>query len=308
MTKKYTIKNCIDTALARGGNCLSIAYHNCKEKMQWICVSGHIWEAMFDSINRGSWCPHCAPDKIKQTNLDKYGVDNPAKVPEIQDKIKQTNLERYGSECATKSDAVKNKTKNTNIERYGATTPLIQNEIRKQTEQLFLSRYGAKTPLGNKQQQESNRQKMLQKHGVDNPAKVPEIQEKIKQTNLERYGCHHVSQCPDIALKIARKTNIPSIKIHWKTGEELICQGSWEAKTVDYLNNNKVEYLWQPEIFKLSDGKTYRPDLFLVNENKWVEIKGYFRDKAKKKWDEFVISHPNSEIWDKNRLKELNIL
>ena len=35
-------------------------------------------------------------NKIQQTNLQKYGVDNPFKSLLIKDKIKQTNLQRYG--------------------------------------------------------------------------------------------------------------------------------------------------------------------------------------------------------------------
>ena len=37
-------------------------------------------------------------EKIKQTNLERYGVENPNHRKEIRDKIKQTVLERYGVE------------------------------------------------------------------------------------------------------------------------------------------------------------------------------------------------------------------
>jgi hypothetical protein len=72
--------------------------------------------------------------------------------------------------------------------------------------------------------------------------------------------------------------------------------------------------LWQPQVFQTSiltpKGKisTYRPDLFLINENKWIEIKGFFRNDAKAKWDWFQSEHPNSELWDKKKLKEMGIL
>lgn len=41
---------------------------------------------------------------------------------------------------------------------------------------------------------------------------------------------------------------------------------------------------------------------------KWAEIKGYFWDDAKEKWKWFNEEKPNSELWDKNKLKEMRIL
>lgn len=39
-------------------------------------------------------------DKIKETLLEKYGVDNPLKCPEIKEKVEQTNLKKYGYKVA----------------------------------------------------------------------------------------------------------------------------------------------------------------------------------------------------------------
>lgn len=138
--------------------------------------------------------------------------------------------------------------------------------------------------------------------------------DKMRKTSLERFGVESISQNKEIALKIAKSQAHSTTKVHWKTGEELVCQASWEPKVVDYLNTNKIEYLWQPKVFVtpvLTQGgrnSTYRPDLFLINENKWIEIKGWFRDDAKLKWDWFQSEYPNSELWDKKKLKEMGIL
>lgn len=132
---------------------------------------------------------------------------------------------------------------------------------------------------------------------------------KRKQTMLKKYGVDNPTKNLDIALRAAKGMNRVFINFHWKTKQELICQGSWEFKVVDYLNINKINYLWQPIVFTLSDGKTYRPDLYLVDDNKWIEIKGYFRKDALEKWNEFHTKlKPNSELWDQKKLKELSIL
>ena len=44
---------------------------------------------------------------MKQTCLERFGVDNVFKSQEIQDKKKSTCLERYGVDNPTKSDIIK---------------------------------------------------------------------------------------------------------------------------------------------------------------------------------------------------------
>lgn len=132
--------------------------------------------------------------------------------------------------------------------------------------------------------------------------------EKSEKTCLERYGVKNASQDPIKSLMAARKTNERYLRFHWKTGEELICQASWEPKVVDYLNANKIDFLWQPTVFALPNGATYRPDLFLVNENKWVEIKGRMYPKSQIKWDWFKTQFPTAELWNKAVLKKMEIL
>jgi hypothetical protein len=118
------------------------------------------------------------------------------------------------------------------------------------------------------------------------------------------------SWCPHCKFSKAAKSSAKNFYIlnHWKDGSEIVCQGSWEKKVVDFLNERNIYYRWQCEIFTMPDGRTYRPDAFLVNENKWVEIKGYFRDDAEEKWNWFHKEYPNSELWNKEKLKQKGIL
>ena len=57
---KKSIKDCHDTASRRLGECLSDEYVNCQRPLIWKCQLGHLWEAPWRSIQRGSWCPYCA--------------------------------------------------------------------------------------------------------------------------------------------------------------------------------------------------------------------------------------------------------
>ena len=58
----------------------------------------------------------------------------------------------------------------------------------------------------------------------------------------------------------------------------------------------------------MPNNKLYIMDAFLPDENLYIEIKGYKREKSMKKWDWFHKEYPNSELWDKSKLKEMNIL
>jgi hypothetical protein len=46
-------------AASRGGRVLSDYYINGVTKLRWRCAEGHDWEAIPDSIKRGTWCPTC---------------------------------------------------------------------------------------------------------------------------------------------------------------------------------------------------------------------------------------------------------
>ncbi len=54
------IQKLTELAKARGGDCLSTIYLGRKAKLEWVCKEGHTWEAVPDSILRGTWCPVCA--------------------------------------------------------------------------------------------------------------------------------------------------------------------------------------------------------------------------------------------------------
>lgn len=58
-------------------------------------------------------------DRVKEGFIDKYGVDNPFKLKDIQERIKNTNIKKYGHICPLQSEVIKEKTKKTNISKYG---------------------------------------------------------------------------------------------------------------------------------------------------------------------------------------------
>lgn len=61
----------------------------------------------------------CMTDKIKETHLKKYGVDNVFKSEIIKNKIKETNLKKYGVEHVLQNKEINKKMKTTIINKFG---------------------------------------------------------------------------------------------------------------------------------------------------------------------------------------------
>ena len=85
-------------------------------------------------------------NKIKQTCLEKYGVDNPFKSQKIKDKIKKVWLEKLGVDNPWKSKDIQNKIKQTCLEKYGTEYPIQSNEIKELIKQNNLIKYGETHP------------------------------------------------------------------------------------------------------------------------------------------------------------------
>lgn len=72
--------------------------------------------------------------KISQTCINKFGIDSPLKNKEVREKIKQTNIQKYGVDYLFKSNIIKEKIKQTNIQKYGVDNPLKNKEIWKKSQ------------------------------------------------------------------------------------------------------------------------------------------------------------------------------
>ena len=74
-----------------------IEYKNTRNVI-YKCHCGKECKKVLNDIRKGSRCMECGKDKIKKTNIERYGVENPFQSEYVRDKIKKTNIERYGVE------------------------------------------------------------------------------------------------------------------------------------------------------------------------------------------------------------------
>ena len=145
--------------------------------------------------------------KIKQTCLEKYGVDNYAKSKESKEKVKQTCLKKYGVEYSWQSNECKQKITQTCLEKYGVDSPLKSKEIRNKCKLTCLEKYGVDNPAKLEENKEKVKQTCLKKYGGLAPICNPYIKNQIKQTCLEKYGVDNYGK------SLKHKTNMSTIML-----------------------------------------------------------------------------------------------
>ena len=219
---------------------------------------------------RNFGCLNCAKklkfDRIKNTMVEKYGVEYAAQSEEFLNKMKTTTMEKYGVEYANQSEEVKEKIKKTNLKRYGC-------------------EYG----LQNAEVKEKKKQTNLEKYGADNPLKCPEIKEKSRKTCLDKYGVEHPSQCPEIMEKNVKMSYYLKDYI-LPSGNKIKIQG-YEYYALDELlkslDENQIITGCKnvPEIWYIDiNGKKRRHyvDIYISSQKKCIEIKSTWTFKKQK--------------------------
>ena len=144
--------------------------------------------------------------KQQQTCLEKYGVDNPAKADDYNEKSKKTCLRKYGVEYYVQTEEYNEKSKKTCLERYNVEYSSKSEIVKEKSRQTCLGKYGVNNSARMVDYKEKSRQTCLEKYGVDNINQIPEIKEKqkesYKKTCLKRYGVISTSQLPEVKEKM----------------------------------------------------------------------------------------------------------
>lgn len=141
-------------------------------------------------------------EKIKQTNLERYGATTALNIPENLEKRKalfedvqfikkraekqrQTCIERYGVEHQMHINEVKDKVKTTNVERYGVEVPLQSPEILSKVQATNLERYGDICPLNNPEVRAKALKSLFEHYGVEYYNQLPEMKDYLRENCRE---------------------------------------------------------------------------------------------------------------------------
>lgn len=89
----------------------------------------------------------------------------------------------------------------------------------------------------------------------------------------------------------------------------IFMRSSWELNFAKWCDLSEIKYKYEPKAFEL-ENTSYRPDFYLPEFDCYIEIKGYWRDDAKEKVEDFIKIYPNLnfKILYKKDLQELGII
>lgn len=147
-------------------------------------------------------CKNCTAKKRTETNLARYGCENPFGSSEIKDKIRKTNLDKFGSANPSSSEDIKEHKKKIYLSRYGVASPLEHKEFLAKAKETTLARFGVENAMLSEEVRKKLINTNLEKFGTSSPLGNKEIQEKIKQTNLSRYGFPSAMQNEGVQAKV----------------------------------------------------------------------------------------------------------
>jgi len=156
-----------------------------------------------------------------------------------KESIRKTSLEKYGVEHFSKSSEIKKKKRDTYLDRYG----------------------------------------------VDNPSKLENVKERKKETCVKNYGVDNPSKSIEIHSKKSsssrnKKVESPNGKIYKVDGyehlalKELFQMGYCDS---DILTRDEIRDLIGIIKYEYeSKSKVYHPDIFVLSENRIIEVKSEY--------------------------------
>jgi len=275
-------------------NSTNFLSEDCKLSERIYCILNYIKEiprcpicgkvVKFNTFNKG-YKEHCS-NTCKNSNLT------------IKKKIRQTNLEKYGVEYVSQNKQIKEKIKNTNLIKYGAETPLLNQEIKEKIKQTNLEKFGVEKHFQLQYIKEQIKITNLEKYGTKFPTQLQEIKEKIKQTNIKKYGVEYGTQLEDIKNKI-KKTNLERYGTEYPTQNKLIKEKIEQTNLIKYNVNSPIQNKEIKDKIRKSNLERYGTEYPLQNES----IKRKFQETSEKIYG-YKNPFQNEEI--KNKIKQKN--
>ena len=173
-------------------------------------------------------------EKMKATNIQRYGVENPFQNEKVKEKMKATNMERYGVEYSSQCPEVKKKMKATNIQRYGVENPFQNEKVKEKMKATNMERYGVEYGLQNKEIFEKNQRKRF----------------KMK---IYEFNCNNKVECQGYDAYALKEL-----------------EEKYDYIYEDYNNWNDLDFWYTTKDKKQHK---YYPDIPFLRENKIIEVK-----------------------------------
>jgi hypothetical protein len=230
-------------------------------------------------------------EKMKATNIEKYGVEYVSQSKEIKEKKKKICMKKFGVESIFQSEKCKEKIKETNMVRYGVEYSSQLKEIRDKSKATCFKKYGINNPLHSKEAREKMKATNMIKYGAEYPFQSQEIQEKSKVTNIIKYGFENPSHNAEISEKASKNAYkskdyvFPSGKIERIQGyehfmlDELLKKENVSENDI-IVSRKEVPNIWYQD----ANGKKrrYFVDCYIPSQKRCIEAKSTWTANKKK--------------------------
>ena len=235
---------------------------------------------------------------IKETNLKKYGVENPFQSNIIKDKIKETNLKKYGVEHYTQTDEYKNYMNNYFKNDY-------QNILRlKKIKETNLKKYGVSSNLKLTSIKNQIKETNLKKYGVEYYTQSDNYKFKTKETNLKKYGVEYYTQT-DEYKKYMKNEDIQTIR---KTKEHIskILNNSYgKSKDEDLIYIKLMKYFKDVKRQYKSKQYPFACDFYIPSKDLYIEYQGYWTH-GKEPYIGSIEQLEKVKLWESKNTKHYN--
>lgn len=245
-------------------------------------------------------------EKTKAANIKKYGVDAPTMTEVVKHKIRATNKERYGVEIASQSEVVKNKTAETNLKKYGYVSSAMSPDVKERMAQNNLLKYGVGCTFHTEENKNKIKQRNLINFGVENPFASIDIQNRIKQTNLVRYGVENPAKS-DFIKNAIKQNNLLKYGVCNPTMLQLSNSGALEKlQSKDYLiNEHHTNKKSAPEIAEMLGAAPSTIFKYLAFHD--IESKNYGGSYGQKQLCDFIGSIYSGAIITNKKIPNSNL-
>lgn len=163
----------------------------------------------------GCKCYDCAKTigrkKFKETNLELFG-GHPMYDETIKEKLKTTNILRYGVDCVLKNIEIKDKIMKHHLQKYGCHHTKVK-EIKDKIKQTNFKKYGVEVPTQSKEVQEKAQKNMTKYKNYTMPSgEIRRVQ------GYEPFALDELILLHNEKDIITKRSDIPRIK--YKIGEK----------------------------------------------------------------------------------------
>ena len=149
-------------------------------------------------------------DRRKKTNLEKYGVDNIAKLDYIKIKTEKTNIEKYGHKSTFQNEDVREKWKRTILEKYGTDHYFKTDDFKIKTKSYYLEKYGVEHQLDLEHVKQRIKETCIKKYGVSTYLNTEHSRSCIKKYNRSSYEDEIIDWIKSMGINVESSSRIIS--------------------------------------------------------------------------------------------------